>query len=109
MAEDVQIHESTVSRVTTHKYMHTPQGIFELKFFFHGGIESARGAALSSVSVKEQIRRLVEEEDPLRPLTDERIGEILRARDILIARRTVTKYRNELKIPSAGRRKKVRI
>ncbi len=107
VAEDIEMHESTVSRVTTQKYMHTPQGVLELKFFFNGGLGLLDGESMSSTSVKEQVRRLVEKEDPLKPLTDEQIGEALRARSIIIARRTVTKYRKELKLPTAGKRKKV--
>ncbi len=107
VAEDIEMHESTVSRVTTQKYMHTPQGVLELKFFFNGGLGLLDGESMSSTSVKEQVRRLVEKEDPLKPLTDEQIGEALRARSIIIARRTVTKYRKELKLPTAGKQKKV--
>lgn len=107
VAEDIEMHESTVSRVTTGKYMHTPQGIYELKFFFHSELKSRFGESTSSVSVKEQIRRLVGEEDPQRPLTDQRIVDLLQARNVEIARRTVTKYRKELKIPPASRRKRV--
>ncbi|MEE8110690.1 MAG: RNA polymerase sigma-54 factor, partial [bacterium] len=107
VAEDIEMHESTVSRVTTGKYMHTPQGIFELKFFFHSELKSRFGESTSSVSVKEQIRHLVGEEDPQRPMTDQRIVELLKARNIEIARRTVTKSRKELKIPSASKRKRV--
>ena len=107
VAMDIGMHESTVSRVTTGKYMHTPQGIFELKFFFHSELKSRFGESTSSISVKDQIRRLVADEDTQRPLTDQRIVELLRARNIEIARRTVTKYRKELKILSASKRKRV--
>ncbi|MFQ5693065.1 MAG: RNA polymerase factor sigma-54 [Nitrospinota bacterium] len=107
VAMDIGMHESTVSRVTTGKYMHTPQGIFELKFFFHSELKSRFGESTSSVSVKDQIRRLVNEENPQRPLTDQQIVEMLKARNVEIARRTVTKYRKELKIPSASKRKRV--
>ncbi|MFQ5914018.1 MAG: RNA polymerase factor sigma-54, partial [Nitrospinota bacterium] len=107
VALDIEMHESTVSRVTTGKYMHTPQGIFELKFFFHSELKSRFGESASSVSVKDQIRRMIGEEDPQRPLTDQRIVERLRGRNVVIARRTVTKYRKELKIPPASRRRRV--
>jgi RNA polymerase sigma-54 factor len=107
VAMDIGMHESTVSRVTTGKYMHTPQGIFELKFFFHSEIRSRFGESTSSISVKEQIRTLVNDEDPQRPLTDQRIVDLLKVRNVEIARRTVTKYRKELKIPAASRRKRV--
>ncbi|MFQ6111975.1 MAG: RNA polymerase factor sigma-54 [Nitrospinota bacterium] len=106
VAEDIEMHESTVSRVTTNKFIHTPQGIFELKFFFHSALDSAAGDTFSSVSVKDQIQKLVASEDARKPLTDQEIVEELKARDIIIARRTVTKYRKELRIPPANRRRR---
>lgn len=108
VAEDIEMHESTISRVTTNKYAHTPQGIFELKFFFTNSVSaaSAQQEGLSSVSVREAIRKMVEEETGDRPLRDQEIVDRLRKEDIHIARRTVAKYRNELRIPSASRRKK---
>ena len=107
VALDIGMHESTVSRVTTGKYMHTPQGIFELKFFFHSELKSRFGESTSSVSVKDQIRRLIDDEDAQHPLTDQRIVDLLNRRNVEIARRTVTKYRKELRIPPASRRKRV--
>ncbi|MFQ5894983.1 MAG: RNA polymerase factor sigma-54 [Nitrospinota bacterium] len=107
VAEDIGMHESTVSRVTTRKYMDTPQGIYPMKFFFHSGLELAGGESASSVTVKEAIRKLVEGEDPRKPWTDQRIVERLRERNVLIARRTVTKYRKELRIPPASRRRRL--
>jgi RNA polymerase sigma-54 factor len=106
VAEDVGMHESTISRVTTNKYIHTPQGIFPMKFFFHSSIDSFVGSALSSVRVKEMIKKIVQEEDEKKPATDEEIVQILQTRDVKIARRTVTKYRKELKIPPASKRKR---
>lgn len=108
VAEDIGMHESTISRVTTNKYMYTPQGLFELKYFFNSSLlrASAQESGLSSVTVREMIRKMVGEEDSFRPLRDQEIVEALRARDIEIARRTVAKYRSELNIPSAGRRKR---
>ncbi len=107
VANDIGMHESTVSRVTTNKFMHTPVGIFELKYFFNSGIASADGEAdLASESVKEKIRQLVSKEDPARPLSDQRIVELLRAENIDIARRTVAKYRDILNILSSSKRKK---
>ncbi len=105
VADDIGMHESTVSRVTTNKYMYTPQGMFELKFFFHSGISSS-GGEMSSIRVKEMIRDSVSGEDVRKPLTDQQIVEFLTGKGINIARRTITKYRKELKISSASKRKK---
>ncbi len=108
VAEDIGMHESTVSRVTTNKYIHTPQGVFELKFFFHSGLDSYGGGdALSSVSVKEIIRKAVAAEEPRKPLTDQQLVDLLEQKEIKIARRTVAKYRQELRIPPASRRKRL--
>ena len=107
VADDIGMHESTVSRVTTKKYMHTPQGVFELKFFFHSGLKSFEGDAMSSVSVKETIRKMVEAEDSRKPLTDQQLVDMLQDRNIDIARRTVAKYRQELNIPSTSRRRRL--
>jgi RNA polymerase sigma-54 factor len=108
VAEDIAMHESTVSRVTTGKYMHTPQGIFELKFFFNSSISMGgeQPSELSSVTVREMIRQIIVQEGSLHPLRDQEIVELLKKRNIAIARRTIAKYRAELKIPSAGRRKR---
>jgi RNA polymerase sigma-54 factor len=109
VAEDISMHESTISRVTTNKYMHTPQGIFELKYFFNSSISRGGefGGEMSSVAVREMIRQMVSQEDPKTPLKDQEIVERLRDHHIEIARRTVAKYRSELKIPQAGRRRYV--
>jgi RNA polymerase sigma-54 factor len=107
VADDIGMHESTVSRVTTNKYVHTPQGVFELKFFFHSGLESFGGDALSSVSVKEIIRKAVSAEDAREPLTDQQLVALLENKDVRIARRTVAKYRQGLRIPPANRRKRL--
>lgn len=108
VADDVGVHESTVSRVTTNKYMHTPQGTLELKYFFNSGIArfSDREESLSSIAVREMIRKMVDEERPDAPLKDQEIVERLKAQNVKIARRTVTKYRAWLKIPPASRRKR---
>ena len=106
VAADVEMHESTISRVTSNKYAHTPQGIFELKFFFNSSINRFNGESLASESVKERIRRIIEAEDAFKPLSDQRIVEILRGSDIDIARRTVAKYREMLGILSSSKRKK---
>jgi RNA polymerase sigma-54 factor len=107
VAEDISMHESTVSRVTTNKYMYTEQGIFELKYFFHSGIELYGGETMSSLTVKDRIKKLVAAEDPGKPLTDQQLVEVLAAENVKIARRTVTKYRRELKLPPANRRKRI--
>ena len=105
VGEDVSMHESTISRVTTNKYVETPQGLFELKFFFHSGIASGDGEMVSSVSVKKMIRDLLAGEDAAKPLSDQEVAAILKGRGLTIARRTVAKYREELGIlPSHQRR-----
>lgn len=108
VARDIEMHESTVSRITTNKYIDTPQGIFELKFFFHSGIKSFIGNNdMSSVRVKNMIQEIIKSEDPLKPLTDDEMVEALVKRNAKIARRTVTKYRKELNILPASKRKKI--
>ncbi len=105
VGEDVGMHESTISRVTTNKYVETPQGLFELKFFFHSGIASGDGEMVSSVSVKKMIQDLLANEDAAKPLSDQEVAAILKGRGLTIARRTVAKYREELNIlPSHQRR-----
>lgn len=106
VAEDIDMHESTVSRITTNKYMHTPQGVFELKYFFHSGIDSLGGEAMSSVTIKDKIKSIITNEDPKRPYTDQDVVDLLGKEDIMIARRTITKYRKEMKIPPSSRRKR---
>ncbi|HSB81201.1 MAG TPA: RNA polymerase factor sigma-54 [Candidatus Methylomirabilis sp.] len=107
VAEDIGMHESTVSRVTTNKYIHTPQGLFELKYFFHRGVPGTGGEAVSSLKVKDLIHKLLTIEDSGRPLSDQKIVEVLRREhSIEIARRTVAKYRSQLRIPSSSRRKR---
>jgi RNA polymerase sigma-54 factor len=106
VAEVVGVHETTVSRAVANKYIQTPQGLFEMKFFFTPGFETAGGGALSNTSVKEQISKLVEREDAMKPLSDQEIVAILKEQGIPIARRTVAKYRNELNILPSNLRKK---
>jgi RNA polymerase sigma-54 factor len=108
VAQDTGMHESTVSRITRHKYMDTERGLFELKYFFHSGLESGNGETLSSLTVKERIKQLVAAEDLADPLTDPQLVERLAAESIKIARRTVGKYRGELKVPTAAQRKRRR-
>lgn len=107
IANDIGMHESTVSRVTTNKYVYTPQGIYELKYFFNSGINTSDGESLASESVKLKIRDLITKEDPKNPLSDQQIVDQLKVDGIQIARRTVAKYRDVLKILPSSRRKKV--
>ncbi len=105
VANDIGMHESTVSRVVTNKYMHTPQGVFEMKYFFHSGISSSFGEAVSSVTIKQRIRKIIEAEDPRKPLSDSKIVSILQREGLVLARRTIAKYREELRIPTSNQRK----
>ncbi len=105
VANDIGMHESTVSRVVTNKYMHTPQGVFEMKYFFHSGISSTFGDAVSSVTIKQRIRKIIEAEDPRKPLSDSKIVSILQREGLVLARRTIAKYREELRIPTSNQRK----
>ena len=105
VGEDIHMHESTISRVTTNKYVETPQGLFELKYFFHSGIAGGGGEMVSSVSVKKMIQDHLATEDAAKPLSDQEIAHYLKGRGLTIARRTVAKYREELGIlPSHQRR-----
>jgi RNA polymerase sigma-54 factor len=106
VAEDIQMHESTISRVTTNKYVDTPQGLFELKFFFNSAIQCFDGDAISSESVKEHIRNIIKSENRARPLSDQEIAEMLKQHNIDVARRTVAKYRETLGILPSRKRKK---
>lgn len=105
VAEAVGVHESTVSRVTTNKYAYTPQGIFELKFFFNKGYDRD-GENIATEAVKERIRRIIASEDPRKPYTDQTIVRMLRREGIDIARRTVAKYRELMGIPPSNRRRR---
>jgi len=105
VANDIGMHESTVSRVVNNKYMHTPQGVYEMKFFFHSGISSSYGEHVSSVTIKQRIKKIVEGEDVRRPLSDSKIMNILQKEGLALARRTIAKYREELKIPTSNQRK----
>jgi RNA polymerase sigma-54 factor len=106
VADDVSLHESTISRITSNKYVHTPQGIFELKFFFSGGISKGDGDFVASQSVKNEIERIIKAEDSKKPLSDQSIAEMLKEKGINIARRTVAKYRELIGILPSSRRKK---
>jgi RNA polymerase sigma-54 factor len=106
IAQDVNMHESTVSRVTTNKYVYTPQGIFELKFFFNNPVSSTSGDDVASESVREKIKQLITDEDPKTPLSDQQIADELKKHNIDIARRTVAKYREMLGVLPSSKRKK---
>jgi RNA polymerase sigma-54 factor len=106
VAEDVNMHESTISRVTTGKYIHTPQGVLDMKYFFNSGINLGLGDQIASESVKEKIRQLVQSENPENPLSDQEIADLLRKDDVLIARRTVAKYRGMLGVLPSSKRKR---
>ena len=105
VANDIGMHESTVSRVVNNKYMHTPQGVFEMKYFFHSGISSSYGESVSSVTIKQRIKKIIEGEDLKKPLSDSKIVSILQNEGLILARRTIAKYREELKIPTSNQRK----
>ncbi len=106
VADDVGMHESTISRVTTNKYVHTPRGIFELKFFFNSGISKLDGQEVASQTVKEKIREIIASEDPRKPYSDQKLVAILREQGIDIARRTVAKYREQMGILSSSKRRR---
>lgn len=105
VANDIGMHESTVSRVVNNKYMHTPQGVYEMKYFFHSGISSSFGENVSSVTIKQRIKKIIEAEDARKPLSDSKIMNILQREGLGLARRTIAKYREELKIPTSNQRK----
>jgi RNA polymerase sigma-54 factor len=107
VAEDIGMHESTVSRVTTNKYVHTPQGTYELKFFFNSSISRIHGEAIASASVKEKIRQIIGSEDLSNPYSDREMVEILEASNINVARRTVAKYREMLGVLPSNKRKRI--
>ena len=106
VADDIQMHESTISRVVNNKYMHTPRGVFEMRFFFHSGLQSTEGDDVSSLTVKQNIKDIVGAEDSQHPLSDSAIAKKLEASGLRIARRTVAKYREELRIPSSTDRRR---
>ena len=106
IAEDVGVHESTVSRVTTRKYLHTPRGTFEFKHFFSSHVSTKDGGEASSTAIQAMIKRLVEEEPSVKPLSDSRISALLKDKGILVARRTVAKYREALRIPPSHERQR---
>jgi RNA polymerase sigma-54 factor len=105
VAEAVSMHESTISRVTTSKYMHTPRGIFEFRYFFSSHVAGTDGADVSSVAIRARIRRLIADEEPVKPLSDAQLAEILAREGVKVARRTVAKYRESLGLASSSERR----
>jgi len=106
IAETLGLHESTISRVTTQKFMLTPRGIFELKYFFGSHVSTETGGAASSTAIRALIKQLVGAEDSKKPLSDSRISDLLGQQGIVVARRTVAKYREALRIPSSVQRRR---
>ena len=107
IAEEVELHESTVSRVTSQKYMLTPRGLFELKYFFSSHVGTSSGGECSSTAIRAMIKKLVSQEDPRKPLSDNKIADLLQEQGIEVARRTIAKYRESLNIPSSSDRKRL--
>jgi len=107
VAEAVEMHESTISRVTTQKYMHTPRGIYELKYFFSSHVGTSGGGECSATAIRALIKKLVADEDPRKPLSDSKLAQILGAQGINVARRTIAKYRESIAIPSSSERKRL--
>jgi len=107
IASRVDMHESTISRVTTQKYMHTPRGTLELKYFFSSHVGTDAGGEASSTAIKEHLKALIAEENPKKPLSDNKLSELLAARGFQVARRTVAKYREMLGITGSSERKQV--
>jgi RNA polymerase sigma-54 factor len=105
VAEEVGVHPSTVSRAVANKYAHTPQGVYELRFFFSEAVQGPAGSGIPLITAKRKVKKLIEEEDPSKPLTDEQITKILNDEGIMVTRRTVAKYREDMKIPSTHQRR----
>jgi RNA polymerase sigma-54 factor len=105
VAEEIGVHPSTVSRAVANKYVHTSQGVFELRYFFSESVQGPEGGGTSLLILKRRVKKLIEEEDPARPLTDEQITRILQSQGIQVTRRTVAKYREDMKIPSTHQRR----
>jgi RNA polymerase sigma-54 factor len=105
VAEEIGVHPSTVSRAVANKYAHTPQGVFELRYFFTESVNGPEGGSTSLLILKRRVKKLIEEEDPTRPLTDEQITRILQSQGIQVTRRTVAKYREDMRIPSTHQRR----
>jgi RNA polymerase sigma-54 factor len=107
VANDISMHESTVSRVVNNKYMRTPHGVFEMKYLFQSGFNNSFGNSVSSVVVKQRIQQIIGKEDDRKPLSDSKLSTILQEEGLVLARRTIAKYREELRIPGSTQRKVV--
>jgi RNA polymerase sigma-54 factor len=106
IAEELELHESTISRVTTNKYMHTPNGIVEFKYFFSSHVSTEEGGECSSTAIRAFIKELVGSENPAKPLSDSKIADLLKEKGINVARRTIAKYREAMFISSSSERKR---
>jgi RNA polymerase sigma-54 factor len=107
VAETVEMHESTISRVTTNKYLHTPRGIYELKYFFSSHVFMQNGAECSSTAIRALLKKMISAENPHKPLSDSKLASVLSDQGINVARRTVAKYREAMSIPSSTDRKEL--
>jgi RNA polymerase sigma-54 factor len=107
IAEELNLHESTISRVTTHKFMHTPNGIIEFKYFFSSHVSTKEGGECSSTAIRSFIKELVDNENQTRPLSDSKIADFLHEKGINVARRTIAKYREAMQISSSSQRKRI--
>jgi RNA polymerase sigma-54 factor len=105
IADELELHESTISRVTTRKYMLTPRGVYELKYFFGSHVATESGGACSATAIRALIKQMIAEENPKKPLSDNQITDILSKQGIVVARRTIAKYRESLQLPAASQRK----
>jgi RNA polymerase sigma-54 factor len=105
VAEEIGVHPSTVSRAVSNKYVHTPQGVYELRFFFSEGVNGPEGSGTPLMLLKRKVKKLIEDEDPSKPLTDDQITQMLQSQGIVVTRRTVAKYREDMKIPSTHQRR----
>jgi RNA polymerase sigma-54 factor len=105
VAEEIGVHPSTVSRAVSNKYVHTSQGVYELRFFFSEGVNGPEGSGTPLMLLKRKVKKLIEEEDPSKPLTDDHIAAMLQAQGIDVTRRTVAKYREDMRIPSTHQRR----
>ena len=105
VAEQIGVHPSTVSRAVANKYAHTPQGVFEWRYFFSESVNGPEGSNTSLLILKRRVKKLIEEEDPTKPLTDDQITRILQSQGIQVTRRTVAKYREDMRIPSTHQRR----
>jgi RNA polymerase sigma-54 factor len=107
IAQAVEMHESTISRVTTQKFLHSPRGIFELKYFFSSHVNTDSGGEASSTAIRALVKKLIAAENPAKPLSDSKLATLLADQGIIVARRTVAKYRESLSIPPSNQRKQL--